>query len=179
MILRFILSILVFNVHLHAVETANLALTESNIILSAPKGWVVKKQNGEVSIFSSDQPAKGSPARIHIVRPRNDEKSLEQAIEAEISLITERSPGSGNSREHYKGIVPVNTVSGIKGLRADFYFEQTTNEITTKRYHIVKYYFLDETDRIFKVCAHIYGDEQKQKTFEALILNNLAPEANK
>ncbi len=42
-----------------------------------------------------------------------------------------------------------------------------------RRYQIVKYYFYDESDQIFKVCAHIYGDEARFSMFNEFIVNNL------
>jgi len=169
---------LLISVHLHAGEPERLELADSKVGLSAQEGWAIKKQDGETSIFPPDQPAKGSPSRIHLVWPRTEEKTLEQALEAEIASITKRWPGSGNSREHFKGSVPVVTVSGMQGLRADFYFEQTINGVSTKYYEILKYYFRNDDGRVFKVCVHVYGDEKKLEKIEAFILNNLTPTAN-
>lgn len=173
MTIRFLISLLLLHAQLYAEDTASLKLPDSAITLRAPTDWAIRKMYGDLSLFPPDNPEQGSPSRIHIIRTREAADSLQEAIEAELDSITKRSPGSGNSREHYKGSVAVKTASGIQGLRADFYFEVTRDGITTKRYQVLKYYFLDEKGKVFKICAHIYGDEAKFKRYESLILDNL------
>jgi len=162
--LPLLLSILLLSVQLRADEAKQLVLPDSRIILSTPDGWDIKEGFGDTSIYPPTQPAHSSQSRIHLLTLRKDAESLEAAVKAEIDSITERSPKSSNARGDYKGSVPVKTASGIVGLRADFYTEQTINGATVKRYQIVKYYFRDEANKIVKVCAHIYGDKRRCQT---------------
>lgn len=170
--LRLLLPILLLTGQLVADEARELTLPNSKITLDAPDGWNIKKFN-DTSIYPPTQPAHSSQSRIHLETIRNASKSLKVAVESEIDSITERSPESSNARRAYKGSVPVRTASGIVGLRADFYTEHTVEGVTVKRYQIAKYYFQDEAGKIFKVCAHVYGDEERMKMFEATILTNL------
>jgi hypothetical protein len=172
--IRFALSLLFFSVHLNAEEPSTLVLADSNIELNGTNGSVFTRQDGEIAIYLDGEPFKNTSGRIHLERLNKDAESLEAAVTREIDSITERSPDSTNARKNFKGTVAVKTTSGILGLRADFYVE----DATTKRYLIVKYYFRDEADKIFKVCAHIYGDEEKFKAYNAFILNNLAAKPN-
>ncbi len=155
-----------------AEKTRKLTLPHSQITLDAPVGWKIKKAN-DTSIYPPTQAIVSSQSRIHLVTIRNATKSLELAVDSKIDLITERSPGSSNSRSAYKGSIPVQTASGLVGLRADFYTEHIVEGVTVKRYQIAKYYFQDEAGKIFKVCAHVYGDDERMKLFEATILKNL------
>jgi hypothetical protein len=175
--LRPLLPFLLLTGHLHALEPRELALPDSKITLSAPDGWDIKKFK-DTSIYPPTQPAHSSQSRMHLETLRKAADSLEAAVEAEIDSITERSPESCNARKAYKGSVPVKTDSGIVGLRADFYTEHTVDGITVKRYQIAKYYFKDEAGKIFRVCAHVYGDEPRMKMFEAAILANLKTSTN-
>lgn len=134
--LRSLLLLLLFSVHIHANETARLELPDSGITLIAPDGWVLKKEYGELSIYSPNQPAQGLQSRIHLVRLRDGEESLEAAIQKEIDGVTKKHPESSNARGNYKGSVPVKTASGIAGLRAEFYTEETKDSVTIK-YHTV------------------------------------------
>ena len=163
---------MIFSAHLWAEETLLLNLEDSDINLIVPPTWEVKKMGGELSMCPAAKVNENSQRRIHLERPRIAADSLEEAIEAEIDSITKRWPKSSNTREDYKGSVPVTTSSGLKGLRADFYYGDTQ-----KNYLILKYYFLDEHRKAFKVCTHIYGDEAKFKEYESLILNNLVTNA--
>lgn len=172
--IRSALIILLSSVHLQADEPSRLSLAETNIELGAPTGSVVTRQDGEVAIYLDGEPFRNKSGRIHLERPKKGLKTLEAAVIREIDSITERSPESTNALKNFKGIVPVRTASGIVGLRADFYVE----DAPTKRYLIVKYYFYDEGNKIIKVCAHIYGDEDKLDTYNTFILNNLAAKPN-
>jgi len=152
-------------------ESIFLALPDSDIMLLVPEGWAINDRNGEIGMYSPDQPPKGLPSRIHLSRVKNDSASLEAAIQTEIDGITSRSPawGSSNDRRSYKGSYPITTKSGISGLRADFYYDEPGG----RRYTIVKYYFFDEHGTIFRVCAHIGGDEKRFKAYENAILSGL------
>jgi hypothetical protein len=163
-----LLSILLLNVQIRADEAKQLELPDSNIILAVPNTWELKKVGQEFSMFPTEQKGQNSQRRIHLRRSRIAADSLEGAIQAEIDSITKKWPESSNTREHFKGSVPVKTASGLEGLRADFYYGDTK-----KNYLVLKYYFFDEERKIFEVCAHIYGDETQFKEFEAIILSNL------
>lgn len=176
--LRPLLLFLLLTGHLQALEPRELALPDSKITLSAPDGWDIKKFN-DTSIYPPTQPAHSTQSRIHLETVRNAAESLEAAVEAEIELITERSPESSNARKAYKGSIPVKAASGLVGLRADFYTEQTVDEVTVKHYQVIKYYFQDEAGKMFKVCAHVYGNEERMKNFEETILQNLNINTNK
>ena len=167
-----LLSILFLAGQLVAEEARELTLPNSMITLNAPDGWNIKKFD-DIGIYPPNQPAHSSQSRIHLETIRNAAESLKVAVESEIDSITERSPESSNARRAYKGSVPVETASGIVGLRADFHTEHTVEGVTVRRYQIAKYYFQDEAGKIFKVCAHVYGDEERMKMFEATILANL------
>jgi len=157
-----------------ASKPAFLTLPDSKIILEGPDGWTIKDRDGEIGLYSPDQPPKGLPNRIHFSR-RPDDKTLQGAIDSEIDKVTARSPawGSGCDRRSYKGSTPVETASGIKGLRADFYSDLPADNQHGRYYSIIKYYFFDEGGNVFRVCAHIYGDTTRFETFEKTILNGL------
>jgi hypothetical protein len=155
--LRPLLPFLLLTGHLHALEPRELALPDSKITLSAPDGWDIKKFK-DTSIYPPTQPAHSSQSRMHLETLRKAADSLEAAVEAEIDSITERSPESSNARKAYT--------------------EHTVDGITVKRYQIAKYYFKDEAGKIFRVCAHVYGDEPRMKMFEAAILANLKTSTN-
>lgn len=171
--LRILLSILFCCGCSKAFEPVILELPDSKILLKVPAGWVIKNVNGESGIYPQDQPAKGLQNRLHFTRLRENAETLEAAIESEINGIAERFPGSSGDRSHYKGSSPVKTSSGIQGLRADFHTESTNESGIIRHYLIVKYYFYDESGQIFKVCAHIYGDEARFRMFNEFIVNNL------
>lgn len=175
-----------------AEEPTFVSLPNSRVILTATGGWTVKEKNGEIGIYPPeqrakdlisaiaarpvphvvfDQPAKKPRTKIHLTRYRESETTLQAAIDAEIDRITARSPqwGSSNDRRSYKGSTPIRTQSGMDGLRADFYQEDAGK----RRHTIVKYYFFDESGKIFRVCSHVYGDEARFKENEAIILSGL------
>ena len=161
-----------------ASEPTFLSLPDSKIILSVPKGWTVKDKDGEIGMYSPDQPAKGLPRRPHISRYLEKEKTLEAAIDAEINRVTAKAPywGSGCDRRSYKGSTPIKTKSGMQGLRADFYSDEpqgSPNGPLARRYTIVKYYFFDEAGKIFRVCSHVYGDESRFKEYDQAIIEGL------
>jgi hypothetical protein len=173
-----LLPILLLTGHIFADEPRQLTLPDSKFILSAPDGWDIKKFD-DISIYPPIDPTHSSQSRIHLETLSKRSESLKDALEAEINSITERSPESSNARRTYKGSVPVKTASGLEGLRADFYTEHKVDEVTVKRYQIIKYYFHDEDGRIIKVCSHVYGDEERMKEFDAIIMKNLRSRANK
>jgi len=171
-----------------------LSLPDSKVILTVSGGWTVKDKDREIGIYppdqsakellaaiaaravphvAFDQPAKKPRFRIHLSRYLESETTLQSAIDAEIDRITARGlkwmGQSSNDRKNYKGSNPVRTQSGMDGLRADFYDDRAG----TRRYSIVKYYFFDESGRIFRVCSHVYGDEARFKEHEQIILSGL------
>jgi len=154
-----------------ALAPAFLSLPDSKIILSVPKRWTVKDQrdkDGDVGMYSPDQPAKGLPSRIHLARYSEADRTLQSAIDSEIDRITARGP-SGNDRRSYKGSTPIKTDSGMQGKRADFYNDEPQGRF----YSIVKYYFFDENGKIFRICAHVYGDESRFKDYDQAIIEGL------
>jgi|GEM_PF-3031469 len=157
-----------------ALKPAFLSLPNSKIILAGPDGWTIKDRDGEIGLYSPDQPPKGLPNRIHFSR-RPDDKTLQGAIDSEIDKVTARSPawGSGCDRRSYKGSTPVVTASGIKGLRADFYSDLPADNQRGRYYSIIKYYFFDEGGKIFRVCSHVYGDESRFKVYDQAIIAGL------
>jgi len=153
-------------------EPAFLSLPDSKIILSVPEGWTVKDKrdkDGDVGMYSPVPPAKGLPSRIHLSRYLKADRTLQAAIDAEIDRITERGP-SGNDRSSYKGSTPIKTDSGMQGLRADFYYDEPRGH---RYYTIEKYYLFDENGKIFKACAHVYGDESRFKEYDEAIIEGL------
>lgn len=152
-----------------------LSLPDSNIALRVPVGWTIMNKDEEIGMYSLDQPAKGPRSRIHFSRDKNGSTSLESAIETEIDRITKRSPawGSSNDRRSYKGSTAITTDSGLTGMRANFYYDEPNG----RQYTIVKYYFFDEHGRIFRVCAHIGGDETRFKLYDHAILSGLTSAA--
>jgi len=154
-----------------AAEPTFLSLPDSKIILSVPEGWTVKDKNNEIGIYGPDQPEKGQQSKIHLSRYQESDTTLQAAIESEIDRISARSPkwGSSNDRRSYKGSAPIETQSGMNGIRADFYDDVAG----TRRHSIVKYYFFDEAGKIFRVCSHVYGDEARFKEYEQVILGGL------
>ncbi len=169
---RVILALLVSAAAVFGAEPASLNLPDSNILLRIPDGWTVKERNGEMGIYSADQPSKGPPSRIHFSRSKEAATDLQGAIDSEIERISELSPkwGSSNDRQSYKGSVHVKTDSGLTGLRADFYYDEPRG----RRYTIVKYYFFDEAGKIFRVCAHVGGGEVRFKAYEQTVLRGLS-----
>lgn len=174
MLLRVLLLIFLSFHCLSASESRFLALEHSDVILECPDSWTIKDKDGEIGLYSPAQPPKGLPNRIHFSR-RPDDKTLQGAIDSEIDKVTASSPawGSGCDRRSYKGSIPVETVSGMKGLRADFYTEIPDDKGGGRRYGIIKYYFFDENGNVFRVCAHIYGDSSRMEMYEITILNGL------
>lgn len=156
-------------------EPAFLSLPDSKVILEGPDGWTIKDKDGEIGMYSPDQPAKGLKSRIHISRYLEKEKTLEAAIDAEIDRVTARAPkwGSSNDRRSYKGSTPIKTESGMQGLRADFYNDLPTDNQHGRFYNIIKYYFFDEGGKIFRVCSHVYGDESRFKEYDQAIIEGL------
>lgn len=175
-----------------AEEPTFLSLPNSRVIFTASGGWTVKDKDGETGMYPPerrakdlisaiaarpvphvvfDQPAKKPRTKIHLSRYLEGETTLQAAIDAEIDRITERSPkwGSSNDRRSYKGSASIRTQSGMDGLRADFYEDDAGG----RRHAIVKYYFFDESGKIFRVCSHVYGDEAHFKEHEQIILNGL------
>ncbi len=177
-----------------AEEPTFLSLPDSRVILTLSQGWTVKDQDGQIGMYPPDQPAKelisaiaarplphvvfDPPAKkprskIHLSRYLESETTLQSAIDAEIDRITERGlkwrGQSSNDRTNYKGSTPVQTQSGLAGLRADFYDDRESR----RTHSIVKYYFFDEAGRIFRVCSHVYGDDNRFREQEQIILRGL------
>ncbi len=67
--------------------------------------------------------------------PRPRRFAFEEALQTEIDSVTAKWPGSGNTREHFKGSDAAKTAPGLDGLRADFCYGE--NE---KNYLILEYY---------------------------------------
>jgi len=109
--------------------------------------------------------------RIHIALARGQSGSLEDAMNSEIDVISQRAPawGSWNDRSHLLGTHTVVTRSGIKGLAAEFGWKIEGK----KKYSINKFYFRNGKEEIFLVCAHVYGDEEINADFEKIILEQL------
>lgn len=170
--IKSLLPILLLAGLLHAEEAKKLKLADTKVTLTAPEGWEVKKLS-DTSIYPPTQPAGSTQSRIHLEALRNAADSLKAAVEAEIDSITKRNPESSNARKAYRGSEPVKTAAGLVGLRADFYTQQAVDEATVKYHHIVKYYFHDDSGKIFKICAHVHGDDKRMKMFEEAILANL------
>ena len=173
--LRFLLVFFVCHNFGLAAEPTFLSLPGSSIILTAPNKWTIVDKDEEIGMYSPDQASQGLQSRIHLSRYLDEDKSLQGAIQAEIDRVTAKSPywGSGCDRLRYKGNTPVETISGIKGLRANFYSDFEEDHLKRRAYTIVKYYFFDEYARIFRVCSHVYGDESQFKKFDQAILEGL------
>lgn len=152
------------------VEPDFLSLPGSKVILAVPEGWTVREKGGEMGMYSPDQNAKGLRSRIHLARCPAGEKTPQKAIDGELDRVTAKSPewGSSCDRAHYKGSTPIETKSGIRGLRADF-----SNGASDGECAIVKYYFPDERGEIFRVCAHVYGGEARFREYERVIVDGL------
>lgn len=148
-----------------------IELPDSRVRLSTSDGWSIKDKKGEIGIYPSEQSPDQPSIRIHFARIQTDATSLQEAIDKEIDRVTEHSPkwGSSCDRRSYKGSIAVRTVSGMEGLRANFWYDHPTG----RRYVILKYYFFDEHGKIFKVCSHIEGDQKRFEQFESAILKGL------
>ncbi len=91
----------------------------------------------------------------------------------EMDRIEARSgPRTSNTRKDFLGAVAVKTKSGIEGIRASF------GDITNSKGYcgINKYYFRHRDGSIFKVCAHIYGNQALAEKYDAIIMNGLGYE---
>lgn len=155
-----------------ASEPAHLSLPGSNVLLAIPEGWSVGDKDGETAMYSPGRSSKNFQNSIHLVRDREPDKTLQDAIDSEIDRVTARAPkwGSSTSRSSYRGSTPFQAESGISGLRADFFYDDAQQG---RQYMILKYYFFDENGKIFKVCSHVFGDEARFKEFEQAIRSGL------
>ena len=173
---RYCILVLLLALHFsHAEEPTCITLPSAHVVLQLPTGWTIKERGEEIGIYSPDQPEKGLPNRVHLSEYLYPEKTLQEAIEAEINRITARSPkwGSSNDLSNYKGSTPIQTKSGMAGLRANFYIELEKDGSKERQYSIVKYYFFDKAGKIFRVCAHVYGDESRFRTYDEVIIEGL------
>ena len=92
-------------------------------------------------------------------------------MNAELDAIAERAPewGSWNDRNHLLGTHAVVTSSGVEGLAAEFGWKIEGK----KKFSINKFYFRDESGKIFVVCAHAYAEEETGAEFEKIVRDRL------
>lgn len=109
--------------------------------------------------------------KIHLVVPREQAKTLEEALDQEIASIDQRPHQTpyGNGRKNFLGATSFRTESGIEGLCALF---GRKGEDGT-HYDINKYYFRHKDGSIFKVCAHVYGDQPLAGEYDRIIKQGL------
>lgn len=147
--------------------------------LTIPKGWTARAERASMFIYPPVNAAKGEPQRrIHLAPSRHQAGTLEDAMNADMDAIAERSPewGSWNDRNHLLGTRVVVTRSGMEGLAAEFGWKIEGR----RKFSINKFYFRDAAGTIFVVCAHVYGGEDTGADFEKIVREGLTPrEADK
>ena len=133
----------------------------------------MKETNNEKALAPPEQRQNNQSRRkIHIVIPRERFNSLEDAMNQEMDHIDTRqhaSPFYGNGRKSFIQADQFQTDSGIVGLRAYF----GTKDGKEIYYEINKYYFLHQDGSIFKVCAHVYGNQLIADEFDEIIKKGL------
>ncbi|MEI8311808.1 MAG: hypothetical protein WCH98_13735 [Verrucomicrobiota bacterium] len=157
-------------------HAAEIRLDKIGVCLFAPPPWQEKTVEKEVSLVPPDERQNAQKRRrLHLAipaSPASPASSLEEEMYAEMDRLDARwGPGTGgsNTRKGFLGAVAVKTKSGIEGIRASF------GDITTSMayYGINKYYFRHRDGSIFKVCAHVYGNQSLADEFDAIIMSGL------
>lgn len=167
-----LLQVLLLAVGIAGAHAAEIRSDKLGVCLFAPPPWLEKSGEMEVSLVPPDeQQNKQKHRRLHLAIPTNPAGSLEEEMAGEMARCESRAPkwGSSNTRKDFLGSVAVKTKSGIEGIRASF------GNITTSKasFGINKYYFRHRDGSIFKVCAHIYGDQVLADEYDAIIMNGL------
>lgn len=154
------------------VRAAEVTIDKVGVCLVALPPWQEKSDEKEVSLVPPDEKQNDQKRRrLHLVLPANPSNSLEEEMYGEMDRCDARAPkwGSSNGRKGFLSATPVQTKGGIQGIRASF------GDITTSKtyYGINKYYFWHRNGSIFKVCAHVYGDQSLADEFDAIVMNGL------
>lgn len=158
-----------------AAEIDFVDLPERDVRLTAPAGWVVKERHTEIGIYPPDQPSKGLPRRIHLSTQDEAGDTIQDIVNRVFDNATEREKKRRPGSEDYlrKDVTPVRTQSGVDGLRAIFYDVPQGDDTQEPHFSIVYYFFRDSRGGHFRVCSHVYGNQETFRRFEHAILNGL------
>ena len=166
-----LLQVFLLAVGIAGTQAAEIRADKIGVCLLAPPLWQEKSAEKEVSLVPPDERQNAQKRRrLHLAIPASPASSLEEEMYGEMDRIGGRSgQGTSNTRKDFHGAVAVKTQSGIEGIRASF------GDITTSKayFGINKYYFRHRDGSIFKVCAHVYGDQTLTEEYDAIIMNGL------
>jgi hypothetical protein len=166
------LALIGFSLGKAGAHAAEMQIDKIGVCLFAPSPWQEKSVEKDVSLVPPDERQNAQKRRrLHLVLPTNPADSLEEEMYREMDRCDARARqwGSSSGRKGFLAAAPVKTKSGIEGIRASF------GDISPGKtfYAINKYYLWHRDGSIFKVCAHVYGDQSLADEYDAIIMNGL------
>ena len=148
-------------------------LSDNSLAFDHPDRWLeIESQGFSVFVPPEDLLRGHQKRRIHFSSIISPEVSLRTEAFAEMDRMTQRDPRSSNARLGFIDLTHVQCESGLRGMRADYGWKRGNEIVHT----IVKYYFLDQNGKMFKMCAHVYGGKEKRDEYEGYILRGLRQE---
>ncbi|MFT4175986.1 MAG: hypothetical protein QM627_04965 [Luteolibacter sp.] len=171
--MRSLFLLLAITVLAHAQDTA-LKLEGIQATLTTPENWKIGTlENKPVLVPKTQTTPRSTRQHIHFVISRHQADTLEDAMNAEINSITERSPNSSNAKTYFIDAIPLKTRSGVEGILARFAYPQESGK--ERLFTNQKFYFRDASGKIVTVCMHVWGDEAAEARYRQLLVENLVP----